>query len=132
MSGGEHEAIAIKPIGVLRVVPHHLIVQNVSHRSAAHGQTRVAGVRLLHGVNCQEPDCVDGLIHELGIGSLLEGLHGGGGADRETGCGGRAAPVNGSYGGRGGSFKAGEGGDGKSGGCGRGVELLGGAMAGDG
>lgn len=67
MSCGEHKPITIEPVRILGVVPHDLIVQYVGHGSAAHGQTRVTRIRLLHGINCQETDCVDGLLDEFDI-----------------------------------------------------------------
>lgn len=75
MSGGENKAIPVEPIRVLGVIPHDLIVQYMTHRSTAHGKTRVTRIRLLHSINRQEPDGVDGLIHQRGI-RLLKGLHG--------------------------------------------------------
>lgn len=129
VAGGENKAVAVEPVGILGVVPHHLIVQYVPHRSASHRQTGVAGIRLLHGVDGQETDSVDGLLHELGISCLLQGLHGGGSDHRvaDHGGGGAAAGEGGGSGG-GGGFESREGGDGGR----RGVELVGGAMAGDG
>jgi len=76
MAGGKDEAVAVEPIWVLGVVPHDLVVQDVTHRSAPHGQTRsVTRVSLLHGIHPQESDHVHGLLHQGGIGGLV---HGGG------------------------------------------------------
>lgn len=74
MSGGENKAIPVEPIRVLRVIPHDLIVQYMTHRSTTHGQTRVTRIRLLHGIDRQESDGVDGLLHQRGI-RLLKRLH---------------------------------------------------------
>lgn len=115
MPSGEYKAIAIKPVGILRVVPHHLVVQHVTHRSASHRQTGMAGIRLLDGVDCQETDRVDGFIDEIGVCGLADGFGGRGCADREAGdAGGSAAGGGGD--GREDGFKAGEGGEGKRGG----------------
>jgi hypothetical protein len=40
MAGREDEAVAVEPIWVLGVVPHDLVVQDVTHWSTPHGQTR--------------------------------------------------------------------------------------------
>lgn len=73
VAGGENEAVAVEPVGVLGVVPHYLVVQDVAHRGASHGKTRVTRVRLLYGIYGQEPDRVDGLFHQRSIGGLIYG-----------------------------------------------------------
>ena len=72
MPSGQHEAIPVGPEGVLGVVREVLIVEQVGHRSAAHGQPRVARVGLVDSIDGQEPDCVDGL-EELLLTSLGRG-----------------------------------------------------------
>ena len=82
VAGGEDEAVAVEPVGVLGVVAHDLVVEDVSHGRASHGEPRVAGVGLLHGVDGQEPDRVDRLLEQLAGGGLaLERLDGGGAHD---------------------------------------------------
>lgn len=75
VSGGEYESVTVEPVRVLRVVPHDLVVQHVSHRSASHRQTRMAGVRLLHGVDGQKPDRVHRLLHQRLLSGRIERLH---------------------------------------------------------
>jgi hypothetical protein len=70
MAGGEHEAIAVEPGGVLRVEAEELVEQDVSQRRAAHGEAWMARMRLLHGVHGQEPDSVHRLLHQLGLRRL--------------------------------------------------------------
>jgi len=70
MAGGEHEAVAVEPGGVLRVEAEELVEQDVSQRRAAHGEAWVPGLRLLHGVHGQEPDRVHRLLHQLGLRRL--------------------------------------------------------------
>jgi hypothetical protein len=94
MAGGEDEAVAVEPVWVLGVVPHDLVVQDVTHRSAPHGQTRVTRVGLLHGVDRQEPNRVHGLLHQGSIGGLVHGGGlGHGGSYRAAGPGRSAAAV---------------------------------------
>jgi hypothetical protein len=75
MAGEEDEAVVVEPVWVLGVVPHDLVVQDMTHRNAPHGQTRVTRVGLLHRVHPQEPNRVHGLLHQGGICVLV---HGGG------------------------------------------------------
>lgn len=58
MAGREDEAVTVKPIGVLGVVPHDFIIEDVAHGRAPHGHPHMARVGLLHGINGQEADCV--------------------------------------------------------------------------
>jgi hypothetical protein len=51
VSGGQHEAVAIRPLRVLGVVAQVLLPQHVGHGRRAHGQAGVAGVGLLNGVD---------------------------------------------------------------------------------
>ena len=54
MARGEHEAVAVEPGVVLGVVRHRLAVDDVPHGGAAHGETGVAGVGLVDGVDGEE------------------------------------------------------------------------------
>jgi len=82
VAGGENEAVTVEPVGVLGVVAHDLVVEDVAHGRAAHGEARVTGVGLLDGVDGQEPDRVDRLLEQLARGGLpLERLDGGGAHD---------------------------------------------------
>lgn len=75
MAGGKDEAVAVEPVWVLGVVPHDLVVQDVTHRSAPHGQTRsVTRVGLLHGIHPQESDHVHGLFHKTECKRIAEKL----------------------------------------------------------
>jgi len=42
MASRKHKPVAIEPVGILGVVPHHLIVQNMAHGRAAHGEPGMA------------------------------------------------------------------------------------------
>lgn len=75
MAGGQDEAVAVEPVGVLRVVPHDLVVEDVSHGRATHGKPRVTRIRLLDGVDRQEPDRVDRLLHQRRLRRLVQRLH---------------------------------------------------------
>lgn len=63
VAGGEHEAVAVEPVGVLGVEPEELVEEDVAKGRAAHGEAGVAGIGLLHGVHGQEPDGVHRLLH---------------------------------------------------------------------
>lgn len=75
MAGGEHEAIAIKPVRILRIILHDFIIEYVTHRSTTHGQTRVTGVSFLDSIDSQESDRVDGLVNQFSV-SFLKRLDG--------------------------------------------------------
>lgn len=51
MAVGEDEAVAVEPLGVLRVEGHELVEQDVGDRSHAHGRTGVARVGLERGID---------------------------------------------------------------------------------
>ena len=78
VAAGQHEAVPAGPVGVGRVVPHHLLEQQVRHRGQAHRRAGVAVAHLLHGVGGEHPDGVDGSDVEVGP------------ALRQDGCGGLA------------------------------------------
>jgi len=65
--GGEHEAVAVRPLRVGGVVAQKLAVDQVGHRSQRHRRARVAGVRLLHRVHGQNADGVDRQLLEIGF-----------------------------------------------------------------
>lgn len=77
MTGGKHEAIAVEPIGVLGVILHGLVVQDVANGSAPHGEPRMARFGLLDGVDGEEADRVDRLLDESLRGGRLDCLQGG-------------------------------------------------------
>ena len=59
VAGGEDEPVAVRPVRVGRVVPHHVAVEDVGERRERHRGPRMARVRLLHAVHRQRPDRVD-------------------------------------------------------------------------
>ncbi len=62
----QHEAVAIGPVRIGRVVAHHAREERVGERREGHRRSRVARVRLLDGVHGQRPDRVDAELFELG------------------------------------------------------------------
>jgi hypothetical protein len=73
VAGAEHEAVAVRPVGVLGRVAHHARVEHVGDRGERHRRAGVAGVRLLHRIHGQRADRVHAQRLEVGRG-------GGGGA----------------------------------------------------
>jgi hypothetical protein len=59
MTAGEHEAIAVGPHGLFRVVAKYALPQRVNGWSGSHRRTRVSGIRLLDGINRKCADRVD-------------------------------------------------------------------------
>ena len=59
MTSGEHEAVAVEPLGVLGVVLEELVPERITHGCAAHRQAGVAAVGLVDGVDSQHPNAVD-------------------------------------------------------------------------
>ena len=64
VAGAEHEAVAIRPLGMRGRVLHHPRVEHVRERRERHRRPRVAGVRLLDSVHRQRPDRVDAELIE--------------------------------------------------------------------
>ncbi len=61
----EHEAVAVEPGRVGRVVAHDPREEDVAERRQSHRRAGVSRVRLLNGVHRQGPDRVDGQLVEL-------------------------------------------------------------------
>ena len=59
MAGRQHEAVAIRPVRVRRVVPEVARVEAVHQRRQAHRRAGMARVGALHGVDRQEPRGID-------------------------------------------------------------------------
>jgi len=78
---GQNKAIPVEPLRIFGVVLHGLVVEYMTHWGASHGETRVAGIRLLDGVDGEEADRVDRLLHKRDVRSgLLNCLEGNRGA----------------------------------------------------
>ena len=63
---GQHEPVAAGPVRVGRIVPHHLLEQQVRRRGQAHRRTGVAVADLLDRVHREHPHGVDRALVELG------------------------------------------------------------------
>ena len=59
VAGGEHEAVAADPLGVLGVVAQDALVEGVRQRSQAHGGAGVAGADVLHGIGGENACQID-------------------------------------------------------------------------
>jgi len=59
VAAGEDKAVAVRPVRVLRVVPHVPRPQEIGQRSLAERRARMAGIGLLDHVHGQEADGVD-------------------------------------------------------------------------
>ena len=66
VAAGEHEPVPSRPVRVGRVVPHHLLEQQVRRGREAHGGAGVPVAHLLHGIHGQDANGVDCTIVELG------------------------------------------------------------------
>ena len=79
MAAGEDEAVAVRPVGVVRVVPQEARPDQVGERRLAHRRAGVPRLRRLDHVDGEEPDGVDGeLVHVLRVlvGHDERSLHG--------------------------------------------------------
>lgn len=74
MAGRQDEPIPIEPVRVLGIILHNLIVQNMAHRSATHRQARMAGICLLHSIDREETDRIDGLLDQRRLSGLIDRL----------------------------------------------------------
>ena len=59
MPAGKHEPVAVRPVGVARVVPHHLREEHVRQRGEGHRGSRVAVSGTLRSVHGETADDVD-------------------------------------------------------------------------
>src|SRR5215472_8078983 len=59
MAAGQHEAVAIDPARVYRIVTQHALPQRVGGRRRVHRRAGMAGLRLLHRIHRQHADGVD-------------------------------------------------------------------------
>ena len=62
----EDEPVAAGPVGVRRVVPHHLLEEGVRGRGQAHRRTGMAVADLLYGIRGQYAGGVNGPLVQLG------------------------------------------------------------------
>src|SRR6202034_790476 len=53
------EAVAVRPLRVLRVVPHVLVEEQVRDWRIAERRAGVTALGLLHCIDCQKTQCVD-------------------------------------------------------------------------
>ena len=67
VAGREHEAIAVRPAGVPRVVTEEAGPERVRHRGGAHRRAGVARVGLLHAVDGEGADGIDAELVEGAI-----------------------------------------------------------------
>ena len=66
VAGGQHEPVAVGPVGVRGGVAQEPRPHHIRHRRGAHRGAGVPGVRLLDGVDRERPDGVDGELVEVG------------------------------------------------------------------
>src|SRR5271170_7770817 len=59
MTAGEHEAIAVEPVGLLRIVAQDALPQRVRGWCGAHRSTRMAGVGLLDRIDRQSANGIN-------------------------------------------------------------------------
>mmetsp|Transcript_43038 Transcript_43038/g.93615 ORF Transcript_43038/g.93615 Transcript_43038/m.93615 type:complete len:589 (-) Transcript_43038:33-1799(-) len=74
VAGGQHEAVAVDPLGVLRVEIHLLREEAEADRRLAHGRARVAAVGLVDRIDGEEADGVDAVGRHLGAHLRGHGL----------------------------------------------------------
>jgi hypothetical protein len=66
VAGREHEAVAVGPVRIGRVVSHALAVEDIGDGRERHGGSRVAGVGLLDRVHGEAADGVDRELLDVG------------------------------------------------------------------
>ena len=69
----QHKTVAVKPLGVGRVVLEVAAPQRHGHVGHAHGGAGVTGIGLLNCVHGQRADCVGHLVGLLGVGHGMGG-----------------------------------------------------------
>jgi hypothetical protein len=68
---GENKAVAIGPGRVGGIVAQIVLPEFVDSGRQTHGRTRVAGIRLLHGVNRQSADGIDAQQVEIRLAHMV-------------------------------------------------------------
>ncbi len=71
---GQHEAVAAGPVRIRRVVPHHLLEQQVRRRREAHRRTGMSVADLLDRIHREHPYGVDRALVQFGPFKLWAGL----------------------------------------------------------
>ena len=66
---GEHKAVAIRPLGIARIVAQVALPQNISQRRQCHGRAGMAADRLLHRVHGEGADGVYAQLVKLSRGA---------------------------------------------------------------
>ena len=74
VAAGQHESIAVGPLGVSRIVTEETGPQQVGGRRQSHGRAGMAGLRLLDRIHGKRADRVDAAPGQLGadIGFAIE------------------------------------------------------------
>ena len=74
VAGGEHEAVAIRPLVVGGIMLHFASPYGICHRRSAHGHARVAALGLLYRFRGQDANRVDNhgfLVHHRSLPFLI-------------------------------------------------------------
>ncbi len=79
VTAGKHEAVAVGPVGIGRVVAQEVAPEDVCRRRQRHGGAGVAGLGGLHRIHGQSANGIDGFPRELArwVGGGGNGLSGG-------------------------------------------------------
>mmetsp|Transcript_70975 Transcript_70975/g.161223 ORF Transcript_70975/g.161223 Transcript_70975/m.161223 type:complete len:327 (+) Transcript_70975:448-1428(+) len=85
MAGGEHETVAVHPVGVLRVEVHFLREEHVADGCLAHRGPRVPAVCLVHGVHGEETNRVHAVCVDLSAHGCCTSRHARGTTSTTTG-----------------------------------------------
>src|SRR5215469_17729615 len=66
MANGQHEAIAVRPHGILRIEAKELLPESIGYRRHRHGSSWMSRICCLHSIHGQRADGVDtGQVHVL-------------------------------------------------------------------
>ena len=76
VSIGEHEAVAVRPERIFRIVAQKLLPQRIGDRSQTHGRSGMARIRLLHRVYRKSANRVDTQLIEFATGGDRLVTHG--------------------------------------------------------
>ena len=69
MSGGQHEAVAVEPIGRSRIVVHYASPKDVCQRRERHGRSRVTTIGFLRCIERESADHIDRQLIEVVVGA---------------------------------------------------------------
>src|ERR1700744_6721886 len=68
----KHKAVAVRPMRILRIVPHVLVKEQIRNRRIAQWPARRAALGLVYGIDCKKTKCINGKLVNLALNVALK------------------------------------------------------------